>query len=99
MTNVSINGVRDVISISLTDIPDDKNDKVLKMVKRAEVTLELGFRKEVDYGNCLRCHNGWLCCKEAKGNTLGYLQSSLKHVQKSSRHNSSLRSHPFNFTI
>lgn len=41
--------VRDVINLSQADIPDAK---VLKMMKRAEVTLELELGKEIDYADC-----------------------------------------------
>jgi hypothetical protein len=47
MANVSLADVRDVINVSETDVPDVK---LLKMVKRAEVTLELG--KEIDSDDC-----------------------------------------------
>jgi len=46
---VTVDDVRDVINISAEDIADDK---ILKMVKRAEVTLELETGKEIDYENC-----------------------------------------------
>jgi len=46
---VSVDDVRDVINISSAEIPDTK---VLKMIKRAEVTLELEIGKEIDYSNC-----------------------------------------------
>ena len=49
MVSVSVDDVRDVINISSADIPDTK---VLKMVKRAEVTLELELGKEIDYNDC-----------------------------------------------
>jgi len=49
VASVSTDDVRDVINISSTDIPDAK---VLKMVKRAEVTLELETGKEIDYNSC-----------------------------------------------
>lgn len=49
MANVTVDDVRDAINISSTDIPDAK---VLKMVKRAEVTLELELGKEIDYSDC-----------------------------------------------
>ncbi len=41
--------VRDVINVSSAEVPDAK---VLKMIKRAEVTLELETDKEIDYSNC-----------------------------------------------
>jgi len=47
---VSVDDVRDVINVSATDIPDAK---VLKMIKRAEVTLELELGKEIDYDDCM----------------------------------------------
>jgi len=46
---VSVDDVRDVINVSAVDIPDAK---VLKMIKRAEVTLELELSKEIDYEDC-----------------------------------------------
>ncbi len=49
MANVSLADVRDVINIGEADIPDDK---LQKMVKRAEVTLELELGKEIDYADC-----------------------------------------------
>jgi len=38
VASVSVDDVRDVINVSSTEVPDAK---VLKMIKRAEVTLEL----------------------------------------------------------
>ena len=49
MAVVTVDDVRDVINISAEDIADDK---ILKMVKRAEVTLELELNKEIDYNDC-----------------------------------------------
>ena len=49
MANVSLSDVRDTINVSTADIPDVK---LMKMVKRAEVTLELELGKEVDYNDC-----------------------------------------------
>jgi len=46
---VSVDDVRDVINLSDADVPDAK---VLKMIKRAEVTLELELGKEIDYKDC-----------------------------------------------
>jgi hypothetical protein len=46
---VFVDDVRDVINISSADIPDDR---ILKMVKRAEVTLELELGKEIDCNDC-----------------------------------------------
>ena len=46
---VSVDDVRDVINVSSSEIPDAK---VLKMIKRAEVTLELETSREIDYANC-----------------------------------------------
>ena len=45
MANVSLSDVRDTINVSAADIPDAK---LQKMVKRAEVTLELELGKEID---------------------------------------------------
>ncbi len=49
MASVSPDDVRDVINLSSADIPDSK---IAKMIKRAEVTLELETGKEIDYNNC-----------------------------------------------
>jgi hypothetical protein len=38
-----------VINLSSAEVPDAK---VLKIVKRAEVTLELEIVKEIDYSSC-----------------------------------------------
>ena len=49
MANVSLSDVRDAINLSDADVPDEK---LQKMVKRAEVTLELELSKEIDYNDC-----------------------------------------------
>jgi hypothetical protein len=49
LANVTVDDVRDVINLSAVDVPDAK---VLKMIKRAEVTLELELGKEIDYNDC-----------------------------------------------
>ncbi len=49
MANVSFSDVRDTINVRETDIPDAK---LQKMVKRAEVTLELELGKEIDSADC-----------------------------------------------
>ncbi|MEM3731724.1 MAG: hypothetical protein QXE74_08145 [Candidatus Bathyarchaeia archaeon] len=49
MANVSIEDVRDVLNVDSADIPDAK---IVKMIKRAEVTLELELGKEIDYTDC-----------------------------------------------
>ncbi|MCX8150933.1 MAG: hypothetical protein N3D85_05485 [Candidatus Bathyarchaeota archaeon] len=49
MASVTVDDIRDVINVSSADIPDAK---VLKMVKRAEVTLELELGREIDYNSC-----------------------------------------------
>lgn len=49
MTSVSVDDVRDVLNLSAVDIPDVK---ISKMIKRAEVTLELELDTEIDYSNC-----------------------------------------------
>jgi hypothetical protein len=46
---VSAADVRDVINVSSAEVPDAK---VLKMVKRAEVTLELETETSIDYASC-----------------------------------------------
>lgn len=49
MASVSVDDVRDVINVNAAGVPDVK---VLKMIKRAEVTLELELDEEIDYNNC-----------------------------------------------
>jgi len=49
LASVCVDDVRDVINVSSAEVPDAK---VLKMIKRAEVTLELETDKEIDYSNC-----------------------------------------------
>jgi hypothetical protein len=49
LASVSADDVRDVINISSAEVPDVK---VLKMVKRAEVALELETGREIDYSSC-----------------------------------------------
>jgi len=49
LANVSVDDVRDVINVSSAEVPDAR---VLKMVKRAEVTLELETDREIDYSSC-----------------------------------------------
>ncbi|MGD6810664.1 MAG: hypothetical protein ACQCN3_13285 [Candidatus Bathyarchaeia archaeon] len=49
MAAVSIEDVRDVLHLSDSDISDAK---VLKMIKRAEVTLELELSADIDCQNC-----------------------------------------------
>ena len=49
MTGVSVDDVRDVLHISEADIADAK---VLKMIKRASVALQLELSKEIDYTDC-----------------------------------------------
>ena len=49
MVSVSADDVRDVINVSSAEIPDAK---VLKMIKRAEVTLELETGNSIDYSDC-----------------------------------------------
>jgi len=46
---VSVDDVRDVINVSSAEVPDSR---MAKMLKRAEVTLELETDKEIDYSNC-----------------------------------------------
>ena len=50
MASVSADDVRDVINVSSAEVPDSK---ITKMIKRAEVTLELETDKEIDYSNCI----------------------------------------------
>ena len=49
MANVSPSDVRDAINVTEADVPDVK---LQKMVKRAEVTLELELGKEIDSADC-----------------------------------------------
>ncbi|MCW4017999.1 MAG: hypothetical protein NWF00_04885 [Candidatus Bathyarchaeota archaeon] len=49
MAAVSVEDVRDVLHADDSDIPEAK---VLKMIKRAEVTLELELSEDLDYADC-----------------------------------------------
>jgi len=49
LASVSADDVRDVINVTSEEVPDNK---VLKMIKPAEVTLELETDKTVDSSNC-----------------------------------------------
>jgi hypothetical protein len=49
MASVSVEDVRDVINVNDATIPDEK---ILKMIKRAEVTLELELGEEIDSDEC-----------------------------------------------
>lgn len=49
MAAVSAEDVRDVLNIDVSDISDAK---VLKMIWRAQVTLELELSADIDYQNC-----------------------------------------------
>jgi hypothetical protein len=49
LANVSLSDVRDTINVNAADVPDVK---LQKMVKRAEVTLELELGREIDYNDC-----------------------------------------------
>jgi len=49
LASVSADDVRDVINVSSSEIPDAK---ILKMIKRAEVTLELETGEAIDYSSC-----------------------------------------------
>lgn len=49
MASVSAEDVRDVLHVSDADIPDAK---VLKMIKRAGVTVALELSADINYQNC-----------------------------------------------
>lgn len=49
MASVTADDVRDTINVTISDIADDK---VAKMIKKAEVTLELETGRSIDYNNC-----------------------------------------------
>jgi hypothetical protein len=49
LANVSVDDVRDVLNIGSGEISDEK---ILKMIRRAEVVLELELGKEIDYLEC-----------------------------------------------
>ena len=57
MIDVSADDVRDVINVSSAEIPDAK---VLKMTKRAEVTLELETGESIDYSNCMEAEKEFI---------------------------------------
>lgn len=49
MASVSAEDIRDTLHVNESDIPDAK---VLKMIKRAQVTLALELSENIDYLNC-----------------------------------------------
>jgi hypothetical protein len=49
MGSVSAEDVRDALNLKDSDVSDAR---VLKMIKRAEVTLELELSADIDYQNC-----------------------------------------------
>jgi hypothetical protein len=49
LVSVSADDVRDVINVTSEEVPDDK---VSKMIKRAEVTVALETDKQVDSSDC-----------------------------------------------
>jgi len=49
VASVSADDVRDTLNVSVSDIADAK---VLKMIKKAEVTLELETSRSIDYDSC-----------------------------------------------
>lgn len=49
MTAVTVEDVWDILNVGDSDMSEAK---VLKMIKRAEVTLELELNVEIDYANC-----------------------------------------------
>jgi len=49
LASVTVDDVRDVINIGVEDVSDEK---LLKMIKRAEVTLELEVNREINYEDC-----------------------------------------------
>ncbi|MEM2971298.1 MAG: hypothetical protein QW270_02610 [Candidatus Bathyarchaeia archaeon] len=49
MTSVSPDDVRDVLGISQADVPDEK---IAKMIKRAEVALKLELGREINHTDC-----------------------------------------------
>jgi hypothetical protein len=57
LIDVSADDVRDVINVSSAEIPDVK---VLKMTKRAEVTLELETGESIDYSNCMEAEKEFI---------------------------------------
>jgi len=57
LIDVSADDVRDVINVSSAEIPDAK---VLKMTKRAEVTLELETGESIDYSNCMEAEKEFI---------------------------------------
>lgn len=49
MATVTTEDVRDILNLNESDVPDVK---VLRMIKRAEVTLELELLLDLDYLDC-----------------------------------------------
>jgi len=53
MASVTVDDVSDVINVSSAEISDSK---ITKMIKRAEVTLELETGKEISFDSNLSSH-------------------------------------------
>ena len=76
LASVSVDDVRDVINVTSEEVPDQK---VLKMIKRAEITLELETNREIDSGNCTDAEKEFITvlaavyaiCYLTGGSTLG----------------------------
>jgi len=49
LVDVSVDDVRDVINVSSAEVSDSR---VLKMIKRAEIALELETNRSIDYADC-----------------------------------------------
>jgi hypothetical protein len=63
LASVTIDDVRDVINIGSANVPDTK---ITKMLKRAEITLELELGKEIDFQNCTNAEEAFIAILAAK---------------------------------
>jgi hypothetical protein len=86
MASVTVDDVRDVININSADVPDTK---ISKMMKRAEVTLELELGKEIDYQNCTDAEKEFITvlaatyaiCYLTDGSAVGLNTQTLLYLQ------------------
>ena len=67
---MSTDDVRDVINVSSVEVPDAK---VLKMMKRAEVALELETGNEIDYSSCSDAEKEFITARAQAESNVGRL--------------------------
>jgi hypothetical protein len=79
LANVSLSDVRDTINVSASDIPDAK---LQKMIKRAEVTLELELGREIDHADCTEAEKEFMAIRPCWRATLCMLLCLMKGLTR-----------------